>query len=372
MTPSTTTPSPATFLGTFAAVFIAIAALFVIDTFLARMEQSEQQSEAVRLFTEGRQFAKAGRYAEAIERFRSALTAARGNREYQLALAQALLDAGQPTDAEATLAGLLQRVSTDGPANLAMARVLVKENRIAEATSYYHRAIYGQWSQDPHGNRVRVRFELVDLLARQGAKQELLAELLPLEEAAPDDDATRTRIARLFLAAGSPARAADIFRQLLRRRPRNADAYFGLGQAEFAMGNYRTAETDFTFAARLKPNDEEIGKRLDLAAEVLALDPMRRGLIPSEQYRRSLTLVGLTLEQVASCVPPSPPTPVVKLMERARQTLKRPVTGARQGEALETNLDLAEQLWQARKTDCKQPPAPADEPLALVMAKLAQ
>lgn len=368
----TSLASGPTFVATFAVVFVAMAALFVIDTFLARMEQTEGRSEAVRLFDEGQQLAKQGRNIEAVEHFRSALSLARGNREYQLALAKSLLDAGNPEDAEATLRDVLQRTPTDGPANLAMARVLVKENRVAEATSYYHRAIYGQWKEDPHGNRVRVRFELVDLLARQDARQELLAELLPLEDAAPDNDETRKRIGRLFIVAGSPARASEVFRSILRRHPQDAGAYLGLGEAEFARGNYRTAQTDFTMALRLKPDDEEIRTRLDLCNEVLALDPMRRGLAQSEQYRRSVKLVSLTLEQLTPCAGSSPDASLSDLMDKANQALKRRVSAWRQGEALETNLDLAEQLWQARRTACKEPLKPADEPLALVISKLAQ
>jgi hypothetical protein len=46
------------------------------------------------------------------------------------------------------------------------------------------------------------------------------------------------------------------------------------------------------------------------------------------------------------------------------------VSAARQSDAAESNLDLAEQLWAARK-ECK-PPPPADSPLALVMARIAQ
>ena len=61
-------------------------------------------------------------------------------------------------------------------------------------------------------NRLRVRFELIDLLAQRNSKEELLAELLPIQDEAPRDLKTRTQMGRLFLLAGSPARAADIFR----------------------------------------------------------------------------------------------------------------------------------------------------------------
>ena len=87
-----------------------------------------------------------------------------------------------------------------------------------------------------------------------------MAELLPLQYEAPDNLQTRKRIARLYLLAGSPSRALDLFKEILRQQPQDFDAYAGLGEAEFARGNYRTARTNFMVALRLKPADEEIGK----------------------------------------------------------------------------------------------------------------
>src|SRR5208337_2997253 len=175
------------------------------------------------------------------ERIKDAIAIERGNRDYPRTLAQAQFAAGKTADAETTLTNLLQSDATDGLASLIMGRVLVKEGRFAEAVSYFHRAIYGHWNEDEAQNRLRVRFELIDLLAQRNSKEELLAELLPVQDDAPRDLKTQTRMGRLFLLAGSPARAAGVFRGILLDAPANADAYAGLGEAEFARGNYRAA-----------------------------------------------------------------------------------------------------------------------------------
>ena len=73
------------------------------------------------------------------------------------------------------------------------------------------------------------RLELIDLLARQNSKEELLAELLPLEADNPKDLATRTKLGQLFLLADSPSRAAGIFRGILHESANNAVAYDGMG-----------------------------------------------------------------------------------------------------------------------------------------------
>src|SRR5271166_6945582 len=83
------------FLGTFALIFASMAALFVFDTFLEKAEQAESLAEAQRLYHEGEALLRKGRANYAAERFRNALTFARENPGYELALAQALLESGE-------------------------------------------------------------------------------------------------------------------------------------------------------------------------------------------------------------------------------------------------------------------------------------
>jgi tetratricopeptide (TPR) repeat protein len=359
------------FLGTLALVFLAILVLFGVDMFLAGMERLETGAEAGRLFRQGRNLMQSGDNTEAIERIKDAIAIERGNRDYRRTLAQAQLAAGDTGDAEFTLTDLLQSDSTDGLASLIMARVLEKEGRFEEAITYYRRAIYGHWDQDQPGNQLRARFELIDLLARQSTKEELLAELLPLQDLAPGDLKTQERLGQLFLQAGSPARAADVFHGILHDAPADAAAHAGLGQAEFARGNYHAADRDFQAALRLAPNDEATRQRLELCTELLTLDPTVRGLNPGERFHRSVKLVELTMNETSRCVGPKPPPDLQALLDKAAKTLKARVTAARQSDVAESNLDLVEQLWQARRKDCTSPPAP-DSPVALVVARLAQ
>lgn len=361
------------FLQTFSLVAVAIAALFAADTFLAKTEEAESRIEAARLFALGQSLLKQGHSAEAVDRLKDALEIERGNREYQLLLAQAQLAAGQAPDAEETLNDLLIGDSTDGPSNLAMGRVLVKEGRIREAISYYHRAVYGQWKDDAQNNRLKVRLELIDLLAQQNSKDELLAELLAVQDQLPGDALTRLRMGQLFLAAGSPARAADVFRAVVRdaadKDSAHAEAYAGLGESDFDRGDYRAAQSDFQSALRLNPADQAATKHLDLSERVLALDPAVRGIGAPERFRRSRVLVQMTLD-AAGCLGADPPPSSQDLIDGARKTLDQRVTAAGQDSATETDLDLAGRLWQARVAGCKPAPDP-DDPLGLVLAKAA-
>jgi len=252
-----------------------------------------------------------------------------------------------------------------------MARALVKEDRLPEAVSYFHRAIYGQWRQNAPENRLCARFELIDVLAQHNSKEELLAELLPVQDQSPRDLKTQIRIGRLLLLAGSPTRAAEEFRNALHDAPANSDAYAGLGEADFAQGNYRTAQRHFQSALRLAPDNSAVSEHLDLCSELLLLDPTMRGLGPAQRFRRSIKLVELVQEETSQCIGPNPSAELRELTEKADKALKAHVSASRQAEVSEANLDLSEQLWQARKRECKTPPA-TESALALVLAKLAQ
>jgi thioredoxin-like negative regulator of GroEL len=113
-------------------VFLAIAAFFAADMFLAKVERTESHVQAAHLFEQGRVLMQRGDNADAIKPIKDAIAIERGNRDYMRTLAQAQLTAGKTADAESTLTELLQSDSTDGLASLIMGRVLVKEGRFAE------------------------------------------------------------------------------------------------------------------------------------------------------------------------------------------------------------------------------------------------
>ncbi len=359
------------FLGTFALVFASMAGLFVFDAFLERAQIAESRAEAERLFERGERSQAQGRYGSAIEDFRGALTFARQNVGYQLALARALLAAGKFSDADAVAAAVLASDPGNGEANLAMARILVKEDRIADAGSYYHRAIYGRWGGDAANRRLEARLELIDLLARENDKQQLLAELLPLQEEKLDI-ATRERIAHLYLTAGSPSRAFDMYRVILRERPSDPGAFAGLGEAEFARGNYKTAHTEFLIASHLLPHDAELRKRLDLSSEVLSLDPSSRGLSAHERYERSSRLLEMAVESLERCKTVDMPVDAQALLDTAQGAFAVKLKPGGEDEATNTNVDLAEKTWQTRKRICAEAASETEEPLALILAKIAQ
>jgi tetratricopeptide (TPR) repeat protein len=353
-------------------VAIAVGSFVVIDSILASTERRETGLEAARFYREGQSLMLQHRYSEAAESFRLAIDNSRENRDYPLALAEALLDAGRLEEASATLAELLKTDPMAGRPNLAMARVLEKQGQNDEAAFSYHRAIYGQWKEDAAGNQLRARFELADFLARHNLKGELLAELLPLQEQAPSDAATQEKIASQYLLAGSPIRAAAVFREQVRVHPQDPVAREGLANADFARGDYNAARDDFAATLRLRPDGAKARAGLDLTNQILNLDPLQRGLGNAERYQRSVRILQAVVDQTGKCLPATPDPDTASLVTAVQTAVKRRVSAGSQSDSVEANLELANKLWRAERKNCTSPLEPADQALQLVLAKAVQ
>lgn len=345
---STLAPGSApAFVGTIALVLLSIAGFLSFDLSLAAIDRRESVGHAASAYAQGLGLLRANRPAAATEQFRTAVTIDRTNVRYALALAEALFQAGHLTDAESTLKVLLTRTENDGAVNLTMAHVMNREGRVNEAKAYYHRAVFGRWGADSTARRAQARFELIDLVARHGTPAELLAELLPLEDVPSDSTSLRVRLGRLFLRAESPARAANMFRGVLRRDPGNADAFAGMGESALALGNIRTARVDFGEAARLRPDDAVLRARLALADTALALDPTSSDLTASERVDRARRLLARTLSALERCGEASPPA-----ADSARVLLGQHAPPATKRLAYEPLLNAAVDLWAGRSAGC--------------------
>ncbi len=368
---SVPTASSSAFIGTFGVVVALIAFFLVFDAFVARIDTEEARSRALSDYREGTRLLAAGRLGDAAEQFRTAASMDRENLTYKVALARATVRQGDTETAQGLLVSILQQDPTDGAANVLMARVLVEQQRLDEAIAYYHRAVYGRWRAGEGGSSLQARFELIDLLARIKARKELLAELLPIQDQSPGDVTLRDHIGFLFLLAESPARAGDVFRQVLRKNPKDAKAAAGLGEASLALGEYDNAENQLATAARLSPGDTAITGRLELAHDLAGMDPSRRGLRLTDRYQRTRRFLLLTVQTVARCPLDSAASAVAAAADSAlgRAPIK---SGDALDDIVQADLALAQRLWGLRPTACVAETSPDDKALALLQAALAR
>ena len=285
---------------------MVIAGLSTLDKFLANAQDVEVQRLAERSYLDGVRLRRSGQVTQAVDAFRKAHALERRNRQYGLELADALIAANKLDEAERLLGDVLEREPNDGRANLLNARLMIKRSMFGEAESYYHRAIYGEWPSDAAAHRFAVRMELIDFLAARPEHEELLAELISLPEQKTKNPATEKHLAQLFLVAGSPSRAADEYRAVIKQNPKDAAAYAGLGEAELQLGEYSKARDAFFTASTHKPDDPEIRRKLKLSSTLAALDPTYRKLTSMEKYRRSVEILGMARPSLETCLATHP------------------------------------------------------------------
>ena len=82
--------------------------------------------------------------------------------------------------------------------------------------------------------------------------------------------------------------------------------------------------------------------------------------------------MNLASDDLSRCAGSAPPEAIQKLTAQAGTALKSKVRAGRESEAADDDLELAEQLWQARKKFCREPPSASSDAMALVLDKLAQ
>ncbi len=271
--------------GTLVTILGVVLGALILAGLLAYSYRAERRTRAEESFQAGNELARQGRDQEAIERYRNALSVSHSS-EHRLALGLALVRVGRLNEAAIYLQELLKVDPTGGAASLGMARIAAGEGRVSDAVTYYHRAVYGSWPVQPNENRIQVRFELAGVLGKSGARKQASAELLSLLEEVPHDLAPRKKVGLLLLEFGSPRESAEVFREVLRKDPQDGDAYAGLGQAEFAEGNYLAAQQAFRSALQWNAADKTSRERLQVCEQIADLDPTLRGLC-SWKGRRS-------------------------------------------------------------------------------------
>ena len=343
--------------GAFLPTLIAatLGALLLVG-FLNYYYRSERTARADRYFKAGNDLVLHDRNQEAVEQFRNALSVSRDNQDYRLALGLTLVTTGRLEEASVYLEEVLRRDPTNGRANLGLARIAARQERTADAVTCYHRAIYGVWPSDQAANQMQVRFELAAFLEKTGSKTQATAELLAILDRVPNDTAARKRVGRLLLDYGSPAQSADVFRGLVRANNRDAEAYSGLGAAEFAEERYVAAREAFRSALRWNPSDVISQRELALCDRILELDPAVRGLDAPERYRRSAALLAAILGAVEQCLPKvgqrAEAQPLRTWADTARQLLARHPARRSYDTAAESDLSLAKELWAASQELC--------------------
>lgn len=283
---------------------VAAATGFAAVSHLVTRYNANQQARGRHLYQQGLAAAQAGRYDQAIDAFRAALTCDPTNSQYQLSLARALRDSNDPRrldEAESYLLALWQRAPQDAAVNLALARVAAHRGSVDDATRYYHNAMYGVWNSDLDANRDKARIELIQFLLKQNAPANAESELMALATALPPTPAAHLQAAQLFAQAGDYTGSLTQYRDALRLEPTNASALIGAGEAAYHAGNYTAAQHYLQAALNLNPEDGNVRQLLVITELVLRTNPFRSHISDAERNRRITTAFTQSEDRLIAC-----------------------------------------------------------------------
>lgn len=344
--------SPRAFLFRLALV---AALVLTVSGLLAQRVRSGRLESARHAFETGRVLAQQQRYQEAIEQFRRAL-AVSGSPDVRLALAEAQFAADRLSEAALYFNESLRTDPISGPALLGLARVADRQRRPDDAVLAYGRAVVANWPEDTARERLRARLEFADYLARNGMKDQALAQLLETQGQAAGDIGVLLDVGRRFLALGNAAEARELYAAVGRSHADAPEAHRGRGEAELALGNWSAARDAFRQVLRLDPQDEHARARDRLSGDLLSLDPRLRRLSSAERQRRSAALLSAVLAEFDACASGAADAPALSAIQPAVDAARRMAGAARRrvapGDAAEDNLDLAMQIWSSTRAAC--------------------
>lgn len=280
-------------------LLLVAAGAFALTRTVAANNRAMTLRDAAEWYRRGRAQMEAGRLDQAVDSFRRATVRDRNEKQYVLALADALTSQRDFEPARSALMTLREASPEDPDVNLLLARLAAKRLDVTEALRFYRNALYSPWRSDQAGTRRQVRIELIRFLLERGQPSRALSELIALSADIPDEPGARLDVARLFAAAGDHRNALDQFQRALRLSDENAEALAGAGQAAFELGDYALART---YLRRAPDRTADVQSTLELVDLVLSNDPLAARLGSAERRRRLTTDLDHARDRLSACL----------------------------------------------------------------------
>ncbi|MHB1937683.1 MAG: tetratricopeptide repeat protein [Acidobacteriaceae bacterium] len=266
-----------------------------------------------RWFERGQIAMAAGRPAEAVEDFRSALSFASTNTEYQMALAEALAASGRTEEAAAYFSTLHDAEPGDGFLNLQLARLAVRRGNSQQAIEYYQTALNGLWHGEGTERRLQIRLELARYLISVGRPIEAQGDLLAAEGNSLDNPSALFSIANLLQKADDPTDAFTAYQRVERHGSAHPSQVLqsllaesriaaSMGQykrATQALNRYMAKSRQYPRAATAQQK-QDVEQQLDKYQRMLQLIPFY-ALPPKQHVERILLGARIARRRYESC-----------------------------------------------------------------------
>jgi tetratricopeptide (TPR) repeat protein len=346
-------------------LIVFVAGAFFLTRAIAASNRETTLRDAADSYERGRQQLAAGDAGAAVASLRRAVVKDRANQEYAMALARALAADHQDAAATAVLLALRDSAPDSPDINLALARLFADRGDAAEATRYYHNALYAPWLPEQMGARRQVRVELIRFFLERNLSDRALPELLALSNDLPDDPNLHVEAGQLFAAAGDDRRALGRFQRALSLAPANQTAQAAAGEAAFRIGEYKLAQR---YLDRVSEPDQSVLRTRTIVDLVLSNDPLAPRIGAAERRWRLLANLEAMDNRLQTCnalAPAGSPGTDDALLGEAQKLETMLKTARVEDEAIEPGVNLTYRMAQAADRRC--PPATAlDEAVVLV------
>jgi len=351
-------------------LLVAIAsAAFVVTRAVAAGNQRLRLADAAAWYARGEDELSSGHLDAAIDALRRATARNPQSRAYQLGLAKALAAGGQQEAAERVLANLRESSPEDPSVNLELARLSASRGDVPASLRFYQSVLNALSNADRVDERRAIRLELIRFLLERQQPSRALSELLILTVNLPDDPHWQVRVGQLYLDAGDPKRALDLFSKALGHEPRDADALAGAGEAAFETGDYSRARRYLTASS---VRSDQAAERRVLSELVLASDPLAKGLALDERRRRLTGDLGQAGRRLDECL-----SGLASQSESGRElrtirnevadfaSTSTPLHAAEARDRIESGAEIVDRAERASEKACGEG-SPADRALLLV------
>lgn len=353
-------------------------ALFLFTRAMATKQRQMDARVAAAWFRKAEGQVRAGDMERAIESFRKAASNDRDNREYVVALANALAAAGHNEEARQALLRLRESLPENAEINLYLARLAAKRGDVAEAVRYYHNALYGLWTgSEVDRERRKVRVELIHFLLDRHERSGALSEVLILGAEIPDGDAAaQIETGQLFLKAGDAQHALRHFMRAIGLNRNNTAALAGAGNAAFQLGDYVQAGRYLEAALAQGLSSESALQLLTVTKMISSNDPLAPHLTRQERNSRVLVDFEQSLRRLQSCLDQQSGKKdsmnlglePLKADALAMQSKLQPRNLRRDPELLRAGMELIYKIQEATSVSCGEP-AGLDRALLLIGRK---
>lgn len=347
---------------------LAIAAFFVTRA-IAASNRRMTERDAGEWYVRGERALGDGDSTGALDAFRHASVMKRGDRQYTLALARALVATDQRDAAERALLGLRESIPEDPEVNLELARLEAALGDANAAVRYYHNALYAPWPAERTDARRQVRFELIRFLLATHQSSRAESELVALTSDLPNTLPLHLEIGDLFLSVGDNQRALDQFEQALGLARQDRTALAGAGRAAFTIGDYEKAQR---YLRDLPDPTDDLRNMRAVAELVLTGDPLATRIGSTARRQRltdALSHLSHALER-CTALPDHSQAPVLLHLanETAATTNELAHNHTLESDAIENGLELVNRGERAVTSAC--PPAqPLDRALMLIATR---